>query len=135
MYIRVVGCEGFVKYIINELDILFEVDENGRIWFIKLLDYNKVKFYIFIVKVIVGGGKCIVYVKVDFEIFNMNKYVSRFEFEKYSCDIIENIRDIRINLLMRVLDSDIGEVGKVKNIIIVEFGFLFVFIVDDKGNV
>lgn len=135
MYIRVVGCEGFVKYIINELDILFEVDENGRIWFVKLLNYNKVKFYIFNVKVVVGGGKCIVYVKVDFEILNMNKYVLRFEFEKYSCDIIENTRDFRINLLLRVLDDDLGDVGKVKNVVIVEFGLLFVFIVDDKGNV
>lgn len=135
MHIRAVGCEGPVKYTINEPDTPFEVDENGRIWLIKPLDYNKAKSYILTVKAIAGGGKCIAHAKVDFEILNMNKHAPRFEFEKYSCDIIENTRDIRINPPMRVLDSDTGEAGKVKNITIVESGLPFVFTVDDKGNV
>lgn len=91
MYIRVVGCEGFVKYIIVQLDIFFRIDEKGYVWFVKRFNYDKVSFYLLNVIVEVGDGKCIVYIKIYFEILNMNKYVLQFEFEKYSCDIIENI--------------------------------------------
>lgn len=135
MHIRAIGCDGPVKYMIKEQDTPFTVDELGHIWLVKPLNYDKAKSYVLNVKAVAGDGKCVAHAKVRFEIINMNKHAPQFEFEKYSCDIIENTRDIRLNPPMRVLDSDTGEAGKVKNVTIVESGLPFVFTVDDKGNV
>lgn len=135
MHIRAVGCDGPVKYTITETDTPFTIDEKGHVWLMKPLNYNKASSYLLNVKAEAGNGKCIAHTKVHFEILNMNKNAPRFEFEKYSCDIIENTRDLRFNPPMRILDSDSGEAGKVHNVTIVEPGLPFVFTVDDKGNV
>lgn len=135
MHIRAVGCDGPVKYTITESGTPFKVDDKGRIWLIEPLNYEKAKSYVLNVKAVAGNETCIAHAKVHFEIVNMNKHAPQFEFEKYSCDIIENTRDIRFNPPMRVLDSDHGDAGKVQNITIVESGLPFVFTVDDKGNV
>ena len=135
MHIRAVGCEGPVKYTIAQPDTPFKIDEKGHVWLVKRLNYDKASSYLLNVTAEAGDGKCIAYTKIHFEVLNMNKHAPQFEFEKYSCDIIENTREMRFNPPMRVLDSDSGKAGKISSVKIVESGLPFVFTVDEKGNV
>lgn len=135
MHIRAVGCEGPVKYNIAQPDTPFKIDEKGHVWLVKRLNYDQARSYLLNVTAEAGNGKCVAHTKIHFEILNMNKHAPQFEFENYSCDIIENTREMRFNPPMRILDSDSGEAGKIYNVTIVETGLPFVFTVDDKGNV
>lgn len=136
MHIRATGCgKQEVTYTITEPDTPFRIDEKGHIWLVKPLNYEKAKSYLLHVKAMSGNGKCVAHTIVRFEILNMNKHAPQFEFEKYSCDIIENTREMRFNPAMRIVDADRGEAGKVKNVTIVESGLPFVFTVDEDGNV
>ena len=137
MHIRATGCgKQPVTYTITEHDTPFRIDEKGHIWLDKPLNYEKTKSYALNVKAECGNSKkSVAHTVVRFEVINMNKHVPQFEFEKYSCGIIENTREMRLNPPMRVLDSDHGEAGQIRKVAIVESGLPFVFTVDENGNV
>lgn len=136
MHIRATGCANqAVTYTITEQGTPFKIDEKGHIWLVKPLNSEEAEKYILHVKAESGNGKCIAHTVVHFEILNKNKHAPQFEFERYSCDIVENTRELRINPPLKVLDADRGDAGKVKNVTIVESGLPFVFTVDKDGNV
>ena len=137
MHIRATGCKGPgpITYTINQSDTPFKIDEKGRVWLVKPLNYDKVKSYHLNVRAVGGNGQCVATTQVHFEILNMNKHAPQFELEEYTCDITENTRELRFNPTMRVLDSDRGEAGQVKRVAVVESGLPFAFTVDSQGNV
>lgn len=137
MHIRAAGCgKQPVTYTITEPDTPFRIDEKGHIWLDKSLNSEKVKSYVLHVKAVCGNGeKKVANTVVHFNVINMNKHAPQFEFEKYSCDIVENTREMRFNPTLRVLDADRGEAGRIKNVTIVESGLPFVFTVDENGVV
>lgn len=136
MHIRATGCANQpVKYTITEPDTPFRIDDKGHILLVKSLNYEEAQSYELHVKAESGNGECVAHTIVRFEILNKNKHAPQFEFEKYSCDIIENTRELRFNPPLKVVDSDHGDAGKVKTVTTVESGLPFVFTVDDDGTV
>lgn len=136
MHIRATGCGNQpVKYTITEQDTPFSIDDKGHVLLTKSLNSEKAESYVLHVKAVSGNGECVAHTIVRFEILNKNKHAPQFEFEKYSCDIVENTRELRFNPPLKVVDADRGDAGKVKNVTIVESGLPFVFTVDDDGIV
>ena len=136
MHIRAVGCHRQpVQYTITQPDTPFTIDEKGHIILVHPLNSDKAKSYDLNVRATSGNGKCVAHTKVLFVILNKNKHAPEFEFESYSCKIVENTLELQINPPLRVLDEDRGDAGKVRNVTIVESGLPFVFTVADDGTV
>ncbi|XP_015759200.1 PREDICTED: LOW QUALITY PROTEIN: calsyntenin-1-like [Acropora digitifera] len=136
MHIRAVGCHRQpVQYTITQPDTPFTIDEKGHIILLHPLNSDEAKSYDLNVRATSGNGKCVAHTKVLFVILNKNKHAPEFEFESYSCKIVENTLELQINPPLRVLDEDHGDAGKVRNVTIVESGLPFVFTVADDGTV